>query len=253
MNVKYLVAASVAAVVSVSSAQAQSFQGFSWTGLVLGVQGGASTALLAKNSISKEDNALTQHDQNSKENLTISNIVGGVFAGYNIDTNHGLVISSDVDLILYGKKGTKGIEGIIKGVQENWSGSSRIGFGVSIDRMMPYVAGGIVFGSFKMKEDDNNGVPDTGEYRPEAETSKLLSRADEDKPEDVKKSANNMKIGYTLGGGVAFAATESLILRVEYRNSNFGKIKFENIKDVADIYEKSLKTNDVRFGIAYKF
>ncbi|WP_375706288.1 outer membrane protein, partial [Bartonella sp. AA2SXKL] len=55
-------------------------------------------------------------------------------------------------------------------------------------------------------------------------------------------------IGYTLGGGVDFAMTDNILLRAEYRYSDFGKKKFAKEK-----LEINYKTNDFRVGVAYKF
>ncbi|AQX30694.1 outer membrane protein [Bartonella schoenbuchensis] len=55
-------------------------------------------------------------------------------------------------------------------------------------------------------------------------------------------------VGYTLGGGVDFAMADNVILRAEYRYSDFGKQKFAK-----DKLELDYQTNDFRVGVAYKF
>lgn len=56
-----------------------------------------------------------------------------------------------------------------------------------------------------------------------------------------------MMIGYTLSSSVDFAVADNVILRAEYRYSDFGKKKFK------DKIELKYKTNDLRIGVAYKF
>ncbi|ALE03458.1 outer membrane protein [Bartonella ancashensis] len=66
--------------------------------------------------------------------------------------------------------------------------------------------------------------------------------------EGVITNDKKTMLGYTLGAGVDFAMTDNIILRTEYRYSDFGKKKF-----VKDGIEVSYKTNDFRVGVAYKF
>ncbi|WP_330169450.1 outer membrane protein [Bartonella grahamii] len=115
--------------------------------------------------------------------------------------------------------------------KQNWSGATRVRIGFAVDRFMPYLAGGIAYGQFhdtisiSVKDEDGSVV-----------SSKNL--ADETKT----------MIGYTLGGGVDFSLLDNVIVRAEYRYSDFGKKKFAKEK-----LEISYKTNDFRVGVAYKF
>ncbi|WP_375646190.1 MULTISPECIES: outer membrane protein [unclassified Bartonella] len=55
-------------------------------------------------------------------------------------------------------------------------------------------------------------------------------------------------VGFTLGGGIDFAMTDHVLLRAEYRYSDFGK------KEYKKYYLKlGYTTNDFRVSIAYKF
>ncbi|WP_273722589.1 outer membrane protein [Bartonella sp. AU18XJBT] len=115
--------------------------------------------------------------------------------------------------------------------KQNWGGATRVRIGFAADRFMPYLAGGIAYGQFQdtvsisVKDDDGRVV-----------SSKNL--ADETKT----------MIGYTLGGGVDFSLLDNVIVRAEYRYSDFGKKKFAKEK-----LEVNYKTNDFRVGVAYKF
>ncbi|WP_375707275.1 outer membrane beta-barrel protein [Bartonella sp. AA1HLJMS] len=111
-------------------------------------------------------------------------------------------------------------------LKQKWTGATRVRVGFSTGRVMPYIAGGVAYGQF---QDILSTVITGGE--PFNRTS------------DVTKTM----IGYTLGGGVDFAMTDHLVVRAEYRYSDFGKRKFK------DEIEVKYKTNDFRAGIAYKF
>ncbi|WP_375616722.1 outer membrane protein [Bartonella sp. AP58NXGY] len=110
--------------------------------------------------------------------------------------------------------------------KQKWTGATRVRVGFSAHRVMPYIAGGIAYGQFQ----DVLSTVMTGS-----------------EPFNRTSDATKMMIGYTLGGGVDFAMTDNLVLRAEYRYSDFGKKKFK------DEIEVKYKTNDFRAGIAYKF
>ncbi|WP_455475018.1 porin [Bartonella sp. B30(2025)] len=111
-------------------------------------------------------------------------------------------------------------------VKQKWVGATRVRIGYSSGCLMSYISGGIAYGHFQ------NII------------SASLNETDEvgNKLDDTKAMA-----GYTLGAGVDFAVTNNIILRAEYRYSDFGKKKF------SDIVELDYKMNDFRVGIAYKF
>ncbi|UNE55472.1 outer membrane protein [Bartonella machadoae] len=115
-------------------------------------------------------------------------------------------------------------------LKEKWSGATRVRIGyAAADRIMPYVAGGIAYAQVQ-------GI-------------NTFSIADASGKKISKKADRTMTmVGYTIGGGVDFAMTDNVLLRAEYRFSDFGKKAF--VKDANKI---SYKTNDFRVGVAYKF
>ncbi|CDO46288.1 hemin-binding protein [Bartonella henselae] len=131
----------------------------------------------------------------------------------------------------YGLNQYGNVETLSHTLKQNWAGATRVRVGFSVDRVMPYFAGGIAYTqlhdtiSISIKKNDESVV-----------ASKNLT--------DEKKTM----IGYTLGGGVDFAMTDNILLRAEYRYSDFGKKKFAKEK-----LEINYKTNDFRVGVAYKF
>lgn len=115
--------------------------------------------------------------------------------------------------------------------KQNWGGATRVRIGFAADRFMPYLAGGIAYGQFQ----DTVSISVKGEDGSVASSRNLT---------DETKTM----IGYTLGGGVDFSVLDNVIVRAEYRYSDFGKKKFAKEK-----LEVSYKTNDFRVGVAYKF
>ena len=87
---------------------------------------------------------------------------------------------------------------------------------------MPYIAGGVAFGG--VKNSLNVGGSDYN-------NDKTLT-------------------GWTVGTGVDYAATDNVLLRLEYRYTDFGNKDF----DLGNTATRgSFKTNDIRLGVAYKF
>ncbi|ENN92344.1 outer membrane protein [Bartonella bovis] len=114
-------------------------------------------------------------------------------------------------------------------LKQKWSGATRVRIGFSVDRVMPYIAGGVAY----------------------AQIQNTLSKSIEILSKEIPSSSvsdTKMMVGYTLGGGVDFAMADNVILRAEYRYSDFGKQKFAK-----DELEIDYQTNDFRVGVAYKF
>ncbi|AQX30735.1 outer membrane protein [Bartonella schoenbuchensis] len=114
-------------------------------------------------------------------------------------------------------------------LKQKWSGATRVRIGFAVDRIVPYIAGGVAY----------------------AQLQNIFSRSIETEGHEISSSSLSDKkimVGYTLGGGVDFAMADNVILRAEYRYSDFGKQKFAK-----DKLELDYQTNDFRVGVAYKF
>ncbi|WP_208442030.1 outer membrane protein [Bartonella raoultii] len=256
---------------------------FSWAGFYLGGQvGGFSSKASAT---TRDVNIPLYPDEESKSKPWVSvekqympelsGFIGGLYAGFNFDVGNNLIIGLDTDIILTKKKDTKtkfqaeesgsdgsgtDTEGTENGkekkakfssglgggflrsdpedkveknsltfthtLKQKWTGATRVRVGLSAGRVMPYIAGGVAYGQFE----DILSTVITGE-----------------EPFSKTQDTTKAMIGYTLGGGIDFAMTDNLVVRAEYRYSDFGKKKFK------DEIEVKYKTNDFRAGIAYKF
>ncbi|ACS50842.1 hemin binding protein D [Bartonella grahamii as4aup] len=272
MITKYLVSTSIFSLISISVVQAADMvtpeqpvpviaaPAFSWTGFYLGGQIGSFSGKTTASYLKDETGIWNPI---GKEDLPkLSGFIGGVYAGSNIDIDNGFIIGIDTDIMWSDKKGTKDInrpkksqteeasseetnltrdsheedstipiEAVRHTLKQKWAGATRVKVGFAIERVMPYVSGGIAYTQlqniFGLVADSNNRAVNFSDWL-----------------HDEKKTM----IGYTLGGGVDFAMTDNVIVRAEYRYSDFGKKKF-----VHDKFEMGYKTNDFRVGVAYKF
>ncbi len=160
-------------------------------------------------------------------NVKPDGFLGGLYAGYNFDLGNNVILGIDGD-VTYNDV-SKEIDvyagDLAVGSFKNrlrWSGAVRARAGYTIDRFLPYIAGGVAFGS--VKNSGNIAGFDFSE-------SKTLT-------------------GWTIGGGVDYAATDNVILRLEYRYTDYGDKDF-GFNDLT--VNNDFKTNEVRFGVAYKF
>lgn len=188
-------------------------EGSIWGGAYIGGQVGYSWF---KSQLSDDDDVYI-----SKTN----GFMGGIYAGYNWEFSNAYLFGVEGDInyadlshrkhVLYSNTNSDWDTRI------QWEGSLRARFGVNYERILPYIAGGLALAGIQN------------------EFSNLS-------PFDDSKTRTH--VGYTIGAGVDYALTNNLILRAEYRYSNYGKktVLFDTI-------ENKLTTNNVRLGLAYKF
>ncbi|MBB5073562.1 outer membrane immunogenic protein [Bartonella callosciuri] len=275
MTKKYLITTSIFSLILVSAVQAAdvilpeqpapvvSAPAFSWTGFYLGGLVGGLSSSTALSYL--EDGDTGKWIPVGKELLPkLSGFTGGIYASSNLDIDSGFVIGIDTDIILSGQKDAKDIkplqgskmklrrdslEGTSWGIEsrdslgtssdivhhtlnQKWFGATRLRVGFAVDRMMPYIAGGVAYTQLQ------------NIFTKAADRTSKKAVSVSDLLHDEKKTM----IGYTLGGGVDFAMTDNVIVRAEYRYSDYGKKKFAQEK-----IEMGYKTDDFRVGVAYKF
>ncbi|WP_212111201.1 outer membrane protein [Bartonella queenslandensis] len=277
MNIKSLVTTSVIVMAAASAAQAADViiphetapaaiaaPTFSWTGFYLGAQIGGRAMKSDKDT-----------GYFSRNNLKLSGMLGGLYTGYNVDLGNGVIFGLDTDVTFVGKKDTinyatklvgsntnktvaeinkllddakiarkdgltvAGLDEYTESItmKEKWSGATRVRIGFATDRIMPYIAGGVAYtqmqgiSAIEVKKDANAGN----------DANKVIASG------NVYDETKTL-VGYTLGAGVDFAMTDNVLLRAEYRYSDYGKKKY--FKDTAEL---QYRTNDFRVGVAYKF
>ncbi|AGF74280.1 hemin binding protein [Bartonella australis AUST/NH1] len=250
MTIRYLVTVSVLAMLSSSAARASNAAAlgdheeivlapnFSWTGFYIGGQIGNFSSKTALNHLDNRSPGREWVQLDKESTPKLSGFVGGFYAGSDIAFDDGFILGVDTDIMWSNKKQKKafftgrksGEETVTNAytLKKKWSGATRVRGGMALGRAMPYIAGGIAYTQLKS----------------------IYSETLDRKVEGPIFSEDNTRtmIGYTLGGGLDYAMTGDIILRAEYRYSDFGKKKFE--KGRTEIHHK---TNDFRIGASYKF
>jgi len=123
-------------------------------------------------------------------------------------------------------------------------GSIRGRLGVAWDRALIYATGGVALGGFTTNYNVYNSSVLGAFY--------------------ASNSFSNTRVGWTVGGGIDYAATNNWSLFVEYRYSNWGTLSTSGLASVASattpllagIYSnasRALNQNQVQVGFNYKF
>lgn len=229
MKIRYLLAASVVALIAASSAKAADIvhyqepavPAFSWQGFYIGGQIGGAWS----DSTIQGTNIFGT--QNPKWSPDASGFIGGLYAGYNVDVGNSVVLGIETDFAwadISKSKSTTFDEGIATGrLKEKWLGATRVRAGYAADRWLPYIAAGVAYGKV-----DGLVRTDVNRYS----SSKTLT-------------------GWTAGGGLDYAMTDNILLRLEYRYTDLGDKSFSFGGGVGTKFK--YKTNDFRVGVAYKF
>ena len=194
---------------------------FSWTGAYIGGQVGYLWG----------DAEITGPFEGAFANPDADDWLGGVYGGFNYQMPNNVVFGGDVDFAWTGADSFEPWAVIGDGSGANfeldWEGAVRARLGYAWDRFMPYIAGGVAFGRVTVESIDPAGA--------------LLA------------SSHDTLTGWTIGGGMEYAFTDNLLFRAEYRYTDFGEGDFDLTPDGFIQGTSDLTTNDVRFGLAYKF
>lgn len=195
---------------------------FSWDGAYIGAQAAYTFAR----------NKLAFTGLNNDASINSNGFGGGAYAGYNwtISNAYILGIEGDVNFSNLNKYTELNVS---QNNNLNWNskiefeGAVRARLGVSYNRLLPYIAGGVAFARSK---DTFSGNPN-GTAIPTTEMTAT-------------------RTGFTVGAGVDYALKDNILLRAEYRYNDYGK----KTTDIGNLnVERKLSTNDLRLGIAYKF
>ncbi|WP_317993441.1 outer membrane protein [Bartonella gliris] len=255
---------------------------FSWTGFYIGGQIGGFSGKL---SAMTHDVGIPFHldeDSKNKEWVPIekgylpelSGLVGGFYAGTNVDLGSGFILGVDTDMLLgvdtdmlfSGRKKAKTIiktdeasedavvvekkigkqETQLRAVSGEDEGSKAEEDRITFSHILKQKWTGatrvrVGFSSDRFMPYISGGVA-YGKFQ-DIMSASIAGEEELGVTFDVTK----MMVGYTLGGGIDYAMTDNAIVRAEYRYSDFGKKKF------GDQIELDYKTNDFRVGLAYKF
>ncbi|EJF90267.1 outer membrane protein [Bartonella tamiae] len=249
MKMKYLIAASVVALTAASGAKAADVvmvqepapvyvaPMFSWTGFYAGGQIGGTWADTDQKIRGRDlqPTPFTGFGKNFSPDP--SGFMGGLYAGYNFDMGNNIVIGAETDWVWADMDDSSSEtynagaadEFTVRGkIKEKWAGATRARIGYAADRWLPYFAAGVAYA--KVDSNVRFSNPTAGTYS--------------------SASGDKTMTGWTVGAGFDYAMTDNVILRAEYRYTDFGDKDFgnDNFK-----YNVDYRTNDVRVGVAYKF
>ncbi|AAL52188.1 MULTISPECIES: outer membrane protein [Brucella] len=236
MNIKSLLLASTVVLVAATGAKAADAvieqepapvvvaPTFTWNGAYLGGQIGYGWG---RSTLSDEDTSIR---------VKPDGFLGGLYAGYNFDMGNNFVLGVDGDITYNDLDAshsdtdpdldlTTGVDSKLR-----WSGAVRARMGVAMDRWMPYIAGGVAFGNVKNSVSLTDGI------------------------ESIGVSQSKTMTGWAAGAGVDYAATDNVIVRLEYRYTDYGHKDFSVVDgDLSVEARNKFKTHDIRLGVAYKF
>lgn len=153
----------------------------------------------------------------------LKGVTGGIQVGYNHDFG-GFVLGVEGDVQLADIKHTRTIGATTGTFNIDRFGTIRARAGAAIDRFMPYVTGGVAIANGHINISDG------------------VTTYDE----------NKAHIGWTIGAGVEFAATDNITIKAEYLYADFGKATYAGPVGAiaADVHAKA---SIVRGGVNFKF
>lgn len=197
-------------------------ESFSWSGGYVGVHGGYGWAKGAW----EFDPAFALGTSDPR--------FGGFFIGAHAGAQHqfenNVVLGLEMDIRKYEADSSDTIVSfgevvpIALETQLNWAASARLRAGYALDRWMPYVTGGVAIADY------------------DAVGSVV--------PFSVATPDSELAIGWTAGAGAEYALTDNVLLRGEYRYSDFGTDD-RSALGLPDSYR--LSTHEVTLGVSYKF
>lgn len=212
-----------------SEAGSPAAAGFVWTGGYVGLQAGHAWG---DSYYDGGSGSFINHDPNG--------LIAGAYAGYNRQFGN-LVIGAEADLNFSAIERDNAPQEHESGTSSDvhygaadvkWNGAIRARLGYGVDRFLPYIAAGVAFAKYDVAVMHRAGMEDFMDY-PHVQRSATLT-------------------GWTLGGGIEYAATDNLMVRAEYRYTDYGNEKWDD-ENWGEGLSVDLKTHDLRLGVAYKF
>lgn len=145
-------------------------------------------------------------------------VTGGVHAGYNYMVTPNFLLGAEADFSLSDIEKSRTVAGVNYKTSSSWNSTVRARAGWAFDRFLVYGTGGLAIA-------------------------------------DVDASANGAsdsvaRIGWTAGAGVEGAVTQNVTARLEYQYQDYGTTNFGL---GGQTYKNKLDSNQVRFGLSYKF
>ncbi len=218
---KQLLLAAGAIALTVGTAVAQD-QVYDWSGAYMGVQAGYGWG--KAKYISPEDGQSASPRPDG--------FLGGIYGGYNHQFANDFVLGIEGDVNISDSDGVSLFgpwPAFDSKFELKWSGAARIRLGYAVGRFLPFVAGGATAGRI-IHDYAIAGLS----------------------PRVPRVGFEGTELGWTVGAGVEYALTDKISTRVEYRYTDYGSKNYPDTLPALP-HSMSLKTSDLRIGIAYKF
>jgi outer membrane immunogenic protein len=197
---------------------------FTWTGAYVGLQVGGEWGTTGTGLFS----AAPLASVGGFPNYSQSGVVGGAHLGLLIQSGM-FVYGVEADAEGSSVKGSQSVAGALSSIstREDVESSFRGRLGVAFDRTLVYATGGAAIADFNNKYASPLGLD----------------------------SNDHTRFGWTVGGGVAYAITNNLSARVEYRYTDFGSNDdFLANSTGGTLLGRVRETdNSVRIGLSYNF
>ena len=203
----------------------------SWTGFYAGAQAGVGWRFL-------DIYAPYGNITGNYSNVTASGFSGGLFGGYNFQFTNRVVVGLEIDASYGEMEGNAPVyrangsppTGGQRGMQTAWSGAGRVRVGYAFDRFLPYIAGGIALSDLTTVRSASGAA------------TPLVSWS-------------NSMVGWTLGAGLSYALTNHIVVRAEYRYTDYGFNQYGPYPTPQNIalQKYQLTGNDLRIGVSWRF
>ena len=215
---------------------------FTWTGFYAGFQLGGEFGTSNVASASTATGGTLDMVNGRKNGL-----IGGGHIGYLFSTQSSSVLGGPSGLNgTFGPVGVAGFEvdvdgssaranyallgaGVADSAREGVQGSLRGRLGIAFDRALFYATGGVALGGL-----------DTSDIAPGGAGTDQFSQ---------------VKVGYTVGGGVEYAFTDTVSARAEYRYTDFGSFTNNLANSTGGLVSVTHRetNNRVQAGVSVKF
>lgn len=173
-------------------------------------------------------------DAGEEGSIAVEGVLGGLHAGYNLQWDN-LVLGVEGDAELADIDGDTDVlpdatdPAFARQEKEyDWLASLRLRAGYAMDRVLVYATGGLAFGDVDMSFSLNDG--------------------------SFSEQQTETAFGWTVGGGVEYALTDALSLRVEYRYTDLEDTSFSGLSEQFEAdYTYDNEFHAVRGGISWYF
>jgi outer membrane immunogenic protein len=200
------------------------FASFSWTGFYVGADAGYSFGQ-GNFNVTGVAGAVSSPDP--------SGFTLGGHAGYRYQLQNNVVLGVEARVFANFDTADAAQLGAFpnSGRLENaWGGDARLSLGYAFGRFLPYIAGGLAFGEIE-------GCTTAGVGGPCAAGTNF----------------SETRVGWTIGGGLAYAVTDNFIARVDYAYSDLGRKTYSTPGVAGGFTRAKLETHAIRAGISFKF